>query len=162
VLEFFVTINDVTICVGFYVKNLQGLNLHKVLKLAGPEAIQRFGKWDAIRTMTSTTITTNSITETHHTLLSHGHRILTHKHVTHWRGHLLHHRTSHSLLHHWHGLLHQNLFFMGEISSRIQNLLIHLSLASKEPLINQLRSVKGIPELALRMSAVKYISKFVT
>jgi hypothetical protein len=51
---------------------------------------------------------------------------------------------------------------MGEISSRIQNLLIHLSLASKEPLINQLRSVKGIPELALRMSAVKYISKFVT
>jgi hypothetical protein len=38
VLEFFITINDVTVCVGFYVKNLKGLDFHKVLKLAGPEA----------------------------------------------------------------------------------------------------------------------------
>ena len=111
--------------------------------------------------MTSTTIATNSITETHHALLSHGHRILHHKHVAHWRSHLLHHRTSHSLLHHRHSLLHHNLFFMGKISSRIKDFLIHLSLASEEPLVDQLRSVKGIPELALRMGAVKYISKFV-
>jgi len=50
---------------------------------------------------------------------------------------------------------------MGKISSRIQDFLIHLSLASEEPLIDQLRSVKGIPELALRMDAVKNISKFI-
>jgi len=161
VLEFIVAIDDVTILIGLYIKDLQGLNFHKILKLACPKALKGFWLRDLILTSASTSVTSkNSITVTLK-LLSHWHRILGHHHVSHGCSHLLHHR-GHSLLHHRHSLLHHYFLFASKISSGIKYFLIHFSLASKEPFVDQLRSVKSIPKLTLRMCSVKHITEFVT
>jgi hypothetical protein len=159
VLEFIVAIDDVTILIGLYIEDLQGLNLNKILKLACPKALKGFWLRDLILTSASTSVTSkNSITVTLKLLSPFG--LLIHHYVSHGCGHLCHH--THSLLHHRHSLLHHYFLFASKISSGIKYFLIHFSLASKEPFVDQLRSVKSIPKLTLRMCSVKHITEFVT
>lgn len=158
-LEFIVAIDDVTILIGLYIKDLQGLNFHKILKLACPKALKGFWLRDLILTSASTSVTSkNSITVTLKLLSPFG--LLIHHYVSHGCGHLCHH--THSLLHHRHSLLHHYFLFASKISSGIKYFLIHFSLAIKEPFVDQLRSVKSIPKLTLRMCSVKHITEFVT